>query len=236
MRLVKIVVVALLLALGQAHAADYCVGNGAAFATAIANAAASDEADTIRVSGTSFISAGTIDYTVRGDLSIRGGYSAGCPLLMATNTATTINAAAGTSFRLGLSSGDLTIARLRFNGFDRTHFFDGSFVYAVKTGQILVQRSAFVDGISGLLIASNHHDVRVENSLFRGSTDTTGNIAEGTGLSVTRGSNGTPVIAVELINNTSVENRHGMSLSTSGPANFVPVLTNNVLFDNRISD
>ncbi len=226
----------LLLIARPSAAVDYCVNTGAAFTAAVIEASLSDSDDTIKVAASAITLTAPIDRVVAGDLSIRGGYSAGCPLFNSASAATTINGAAGSEFHLGVPSANVTLSRLRFSGFTIVRIIDTSWTYAVNTGRILVQRCAFVGNQTGLTINSSHHDVRVENNLFSGSSNDGGNIFNGAGLSITGNPPTSLDIAVEVINNTSTSNQFGYTFYSIAPANFVPVFVNNVAFDNRFTD
>ncbi|HWT16352.1 MAG TPA: right-handed parallel beta-helix repeat-containing protein [Patescibacteria group bacterium] len=218
------------------RAADYCVANASDFVTALTAAAASNEDDTIKlVAGTMQIAA-PIDLTVKGDLTLRGGYGSGCPFLLSANGRTTLNAS-NTLFRLGKPSGDLTLSRLRFSGFSTVFVSDSSWASAVITGRLLIQRCAFDGNGTGLLVGTTHHDVRIENNLFIGSTVDSGNILSGAGLTLSISANAVADMAVEVVHNTAVANRYGYTIYTGAAA--PPVITafaNNIAHDNRSHD
>jgi len=219
-----------------AHAANFCVDTGAELATALDTAASSSEDDVIRLETGPVTLAAELVETVRGNLSITGGYAAGCLLPAGSSSFSTINAAPGTAFRLNLRDGDLSTLRLRFAGFNGVTFSDAGFDSDIVSGEIRVQRTAFIGNGTGLRLGADHHNVRVENSLFTGSTTNAGIITQGAGLAIERTAKGTPIVAVQVINNTLSGNRFGFAIITEGPLTFVPVLGNNILFDNRVYD
>ena len=209
-----------------ARAADYCVDTGAELASALSGAAASDEDDVIRLESGAVTLPGAITInSIHGGLSVIGGYSANCVLIASLSSFSTVIAAPGTSLYLGLGDGDLSTLRLNFTGFTAVTFSDQSYGTAVVAGEIRVQRSAFVGNGTGLSIVTNHHDVRVENSLFVGSTLNDGNIYAGSGLALSASSISTADISVQVINNTASNNRHGFTMVSTKPS-LVPVLGN----------
>lgn len=218
------------------RAADYCVATANEFVSALTAAAASNEDDTIKlVAGTLQIAA-PIDLTVKGDLSLRGGYASGCPILLSPTTSTTLNAA-GTAFELSKPSQDLTLSRLRFTGFSDIAIYDNGWTSTTVTGRVLVQRCAFEGNGSGLYLAIRHHDLRIENNLFVGSTESGGNIFTGAGLTLALGTPSATGMAVEVMHNTSAGNQIGFTFY-AGPElpDAVPAFANNIAFGNQVSD
>jgi len=224
---------------GAATAATYCVSDAAGFIAALEQSAASDENDVIRVVGSNIELQDPVDLSVRGDLTIRGGYLAGCSLSFPL-ARSVISGTGAESFNLRPRLGNLTLARLSFTGFSGVIISDQSTPSAVRSGEILVQRCGFIGNQSGLTISSYHHDVRVENSLFVDSSNEGGNIFNGAGF-ILRGSvASSPETRVRLVNNTSVGNKIGFTLDSggdgSGSPNAVVELYNNVIAGNRSTD
>ncbi len=219
---------------GVAHASDFCVSTTPGFTTALATAAASAEDDTIRITTAPINLSASLDVEVFGSLAIRGGYPTGCSGFGSNSAISEINGQQ--SIRLTLRDQDLTLSRLRFNGITSTEIRDVNFDSNVTTGLILVQRVSVDGGNTGLRIFSTHHDVRVENSLFTGSTSNSGGAYNGAGFTLDRFSDEIAPITVELINNTAVGNRYGFSVIGVGQSSLVPLLVNNVAFDNRAAD
>ena len=227
---------AALFAAAPLRAADYCVATASEFVSALTAAAASNEDDTIKlVAGTLQIAA-PIDLTVKGDLSLRGGYASGCPILLSPTTSTTLNAA-GTAFELSKPSQDLTLSRLRFTGFSNVAVYDNAWNSTIVTGRVLVQRCAFEGNGSGLYLAIKHHDLRIENNLFVGSTVNGGNIFAGAGLVVALSNPIANGLAVEVMHNTSVGNQIGFTFYTGNDLpDVIPDFANNIAYDNRSTD
>ncbi|MBL0030025.1 MAG: right-handed parallel beta-helix repeat-containing protein [Rhodanobacteraceae bacterium] len=218
------------------RAADYCVASASEFVTALTAAAASNEDDTIKLVGTTMSLAAAIDLTVKGDLTLRGGYGSGCPFILPSGGMTTLNAT-NTALQLGKPSGDLTLSRLRFSGFSIVRVSDSSWASAVISGRVLVQRSAFDGNGTGLLVSTSHHDLRIENNLFNASTVDSGNVLSGAGLTVSINPGAVADMAVEIVHNTAVGNRYGYSIFTGGAVPpVISAFANNIAHDNRSQD
>ena len=235
-RLLRWTLLATLLSAAPLRAADYCVATANEFVSALTAAAASSEDDTIRlVAGTLQISA-PIDLAVRGDLSLRGGYASGCPILLSQATRTTLTSS-GTLINLGKPSGDLSLSQLRFSGFSGVRFYDSAWTSTTITGRVLVQRSSFEGNGTGLSVSTNHHDVRIENNLFIGSTIDSGNIFSGAGLSMSVNPSAVADIQIEVVHNTAVSNRFGYTFYAGlDPQPIIPAFANNIAYGNRSHD
>jgi len=220
---------------GTANAATYCAGTGAQFQTALTSAAASEEADTIRISVASITVGSSTNLTVQGDLTIVGGYGVACIVPGPASASSTIVAQSGQFIQL-LANADVTLQRLRFKDFEIVSLSDTTFDSDVVTGRYLVQRSAFENGASGLRLFSNHHDVRVENSLFTGSTGVDAPNPAGAGFVLQRQSSANAVLSVDLVNNTSVGNFYGYVISNDAADSYVPHLYNSIAYGNSVAD
>lgn len=218
------------------RAADYCVATANEFVAALAAAAASNEDDTIRLVAGTLQIATPIDLVVKGDLSLRGGHASGCPILLSQATRTTLSGNGG-RFELSKPSQDLSLSQLRFTGFSNVAVYDNSWSSAVVTGRVLVQRCAFEGNGSGLYFAIDHHDLRIENNLFVGSTVNGGNLFDGAGLVVALGATTVAGLAIEVVHNTSVANRIGYTFYAGQQLpDALPAFANNIAYGNRVSD
>ena len=225
-----------LFAAGPLRAADYCVATANEFVSALTAAAASSEDDTIRLVAGTLAIAAPISLNVRGDLSLRGGYASGCPILLSQATRTTLNAAA-TMFNLGKSSGDLSLSQLRFSGFSSVRLYDNAWVSTTLTGRFFVQRNSFEGNGTGLLVSTSHHDVRIENNLFIGSTTDSGNILDGAGLTLAVNPAAVADMRVEVVHNTALSNRFGYTFYAGpDPLPIIPAFANNIAYGNRSQD
>ncbi len=229
-------IAASLLWMGCASAADYCVGSGAEFDAALQEAAASVEDDLIRLTGVALDLTNPVNTTVHGSLQIRGGYSDGCPIFGSVGQGTTLTGNGVDAFYLRLRDGNLTLARVRFNDHALISVSDTSFASAVRTGRILMQRVRVFGNRTGMLVYSDHHDVRIENSRFETSSNNGGNIYTGTGLALTRFSVDAPEIDIVVLNNTLTGNQHGLVMASGGAFNDRALLYNNISFANRSID
>lgn len=226
-----------LLGAGSAAAASYCVSTGAELRSALLAAAASAEADVIRLVGVSLTLPNPVDVEVRGSLEIRGGYSEGCPFIgIGQGTTVAGNGSDMFRLRLRLRDGDLTLARVRFSNHGLVAISDLGYSSPVRTGRILVQRARVFGNLSGLQIASNHHDVRVENSRFESSSNEGGNIANGAGLTIRRFAQDAPPIQILVLNNTLTGNHNGLVVAADGAFSDDTRLYNNISFGNRNRD
>src|SRR6186997_1218901 len=119
MNRITTILAALVLAAGSAPvlAASYCVNTAAELTNALAAAAASDDDDVIRMETGTITLADGVSVTVRGKLSLLGGYAAGCATLSSTNSRSTIVGVVTKTFVLKLRADDVSLSRLRFIGF-----------------------------------------------------------------------------------------------------------------------
>lgn len=235
-RIAVFLAVASLLWAGTTSAASYCVASGAEFRAALLEAAASPEDDVIRLVGISLTLPQPVDVSVQGALNIRGGYSAGCPPLASVGQGTTLAGNGVDAFFLRLRDGDLTLARVRFTAHAFVSISDLSFGSAVRSGRILVQRNRVFGNGSGMSIATNHHDVRIENSRFEDSSNEGGNLTNGAGLSLRRFAADAPPIDIVILNNTITGNHNGLVIGADGSFSDRTKLYNNISFDNRNRD
>ena len=218
-------------------AAFYCVDTAAEFTNALEAAAASDESDVIRLETGTITLADRVNVTVRGNLSIRGGYAAGCASFSSTSSRSTIVGVITDSFALKLRADDVSLYRLSFVGWASVGITDTAFASKPVSGTVLVQRVSLNNNLSGLFIVSDHHDVRVENSLFTNQLNNGGTVFNGVGLSIERGFNTTAQVTVEVVNNTATGNQYGFLFATPlGGSEFVPRFDNNISYDNRVTD
>lgn len=225
----------LMTAAAHTHAADFCVINQNELINALDAASASAEDDTIRL-GTSSInlSAVQIDPLLRGGLRILGGYGSTCTLLLSSTATTTFTASSTLNlFRLRLRDSDLTLSRLNFVSFPSIRITDTDHVSDFATGRILIQRVIVRDGGDGLNLYSNHHHVRIENSILARNDEAIGT-SVGYGLGLNRGQGA--LIDVELINNTIADNRFGIVLVSDGDFDVNAYLYNNVAYGNTQTD
>ena len=219
----------------RTHAADFCVTNESELIVALETASASAEDDTIRL-GTSDIhlTAVQIDPLLRGGLRILGGYGSTCALPIPSSPTTTFTASAAlTLFRLRLRDADLTLSRLNFVALPHVRITDSDHVSASASGRILIQRVVVRDGGDGLSVYSNHHHVRIENSILARNDEAIGT-AVGHGLNLNRGQGA--LIDVELVNNTIAENKLGIVLVSDGDFDVNAYLYNNVTYGNAQTD
>lgn len=235
-RLLRWTLLTILFSAAPLRAADYCVATANEFVAALTAAAASNEDDTIKLVAGTLAIAAPIDVVVKGDLSLRGGYASGCPILLSLSTRTTLNAS-DTIVRLAQHGGDLSLSQLRFRGFSSVWVYDTAYVSSVVNGRFLVQRAEFDGNGTGLIVSSQHHDVRIENNLFTGSTVDSGNILNGAGLTMIVASNSVAGMTVEVVHNTSLSNRYGYTFDSGlvvPPV--VSTFANNIAFGNRSHD
>jgi hypothetical protein len=207
----------------HASAAQYCVSSDTGLVSALSSAAASLEADEIRlVQGNISVNSDIAPNQINGALSLRGGYLSGCSTRPSSGSKTVLSGTAR-NFYLFLNDDNLLIERLDFVGQSLVSI-SGNIANPLIS-MILVTRSRFLN--APFLIASYSHDVRVENSLFVGG----GLKIEGyyTGFTQRYG-------AISVVNCTSVGAATGISLLQAwGPSSIVPpapVLLNTISYGN----
>lgn len=220
----------------SAIAAEYCASTGANFVAALQAAAASPEDDSIRVVGTTLTIAEQQTLTIDGALAIRGGYQPGCPDLRTANAISSLQGPGTSGISLLLREGDLSLERLQFGNFSSVAILSSSIGSQIRSGQILVQRCAFVANQSGLLVNTRRHDVRVENGLFIGSLANGGNIFNGSGLSISRSVSATADLDVTVINSTAIGNKNGFVFGDTNAGPTAPQLSNSIAWNNRVRD
>jgi hypothetical protein len=170
------------LASEYAHSAQYCITSETALYSALMNSAISPEADDIRlVKGLININV-NLDTTqkINGDLALRGGYDAGCTTRADVAAMTKVMSQNNRIRLFPRQESSITIERLDFDGLESFLVVDNITNTAGDYGLVLVSRSAFRNGHTGLLISVLRHNVRVENSLFINNNRT----ASSTGLTV----------------------------------------------------
>jgi hypothetical protein len=229
----------LLLALllpSAAGAAEFCVGTSADFLAALETAADSPEDDTIRVVGTTLTLPDPVIQFIEGALAIRGGYAPNCPESRNPAAISSLVGAGTGRFGFQLYDDDLTLERLQFGDMTGVSVLPGGFGEKTRSGQVLVQRCAFLANQTGLLISTLRHDVRIENSLFIGSQANGGNIYTGAGLSVERSVAATADLDITVINNTSFGNKNGFVFGNTNAGFTPPQLLNSISYNNRVRD
>jgi trimeric autotransporter adhesin len=149
-----------------AFAVNYCVTTGLELNSALIAASTSNTDDEIRLVTGSF-TLSEINLPVRGALTIRGGYPAGCSGFGSLSAQSTISNLSTTDFDLSTRFGNLVIDRVIFSGWRQVVLSD-AFSATGAPGEFRVQRSRFSNQSRGLVINTRRFDVRVENSIFDG--------------------------------------------------------------------
>lgn len=215
-------------------AADYCVGTTAQLRDAVGAAAASAEDDVIKLVRGEYPIDGSLEGTFAGDVVLRGGYAAGCPLLAlrsldASQTRIHGSPVQGALVNLRAGSGDLELDGLSFEDLDGVLIFDqgGS---PPAEGTVLVRRSRFLGNEFGLSLNLRNKDVRIENNLFVDNVSLccSGDLL-GIALAVRHTNPNSPEIAVDVHFNTIVGSPRSLLIEGGGVFDGVPRLQNNIL-------
>ena len=217
------------------HAAQYCINSETAFFSALSTSAISVEDDEIRlVKGLLNINFNiNSPQNINGDLSLRGGYDAGCSTRADLQAMTQIKAQDNSIELRPKPSSDIFIERMDFDGMEAFNIYDNFDGDLGAFGLIYVSRSAFRNANRGLWIHSFRHDVRVENSLFINNNQT----YNSTGLEITNFFNfdAQQDYLVSVVNCTMRGNTHGVVINRglAGPR-LTPTLVNTISTDNVI--
>lgn len=149
----------------------YCVGTSQELGTALSNASASAEADTIRIRIGTYSGLGAIELDVRGALTISGGWNLGCATRSEAG-GTTIVGASNQNFKLTQDGNDLELLGLTFSTWSQVILSDTQQTFGPPVDEIRVRRSRFTGGSIGLFINAGSHNLLVENSRFDGHSTT----------------------------------------------------------------
>lgn len=225
-----IVCLALLADSASVTAADYCVGDAAELRSALESAGDSIANDLIRLERGDYpLDANVAEFSMKGDLVLRGGYASGCPLLgRSLDPSLTRIFGAGTLFPgITLSVND----SLEIDGLSFEHTSGIRLLSAGDQTQtpkpITVRRSLFTNNIMGLEVRSTHHDVRIENNLILDSIGFDGNRHDG--LAVVHDAPASAPISVDVLFNTVLGNARALLIKGGGPFASVPRVQNNIL-------
>ncbi len=221
---------ALLIHAKPVMAVDYCVGDTAELLAALESAADSTVNDVIRLERGDYpLVANVAEFSIKGDLVIRGGYASGCPLLgRSLDPRLTRIFGAGTLFpgiTLGVND-SLEIDGLAFEHTSGVRLLSAG--SQTQTPQpITVRRSRFSNNIMGLEVRSTHHDVRIENNLILDSIGFEGNRHDG--LAVVHDAPSSASISVDVLFNTVLGNARAFLIKGGGPFASAPRVQNNIL-------
>lgn len=225
-----VLVLALLGTAGHSLAASYCVDSSDGLRAALANAAASDTDDIVRlVRGDYPLDTNLAVFAIRGDLVLRGGHASGCPLLgRSVDPSTTQIFGAGAVFAgFTLTANDsLEIDGLSFEHMSGVRLRSaGDQTQAAKP--LTVRRSRFANSIMGLEVESTHHDVRIENNVILDALGFDGNDTDG--MAVVHDAAVSEPISVDVLFNTLLGNSRGILVRGGGPFASTPRVQNNIV-------
>lgn len=198
-----------------ARGATYCVDSNLSLASSLVAAAASNEADQIRIRTGSYGGIGPIDLDVRGALTISGGWAVSC-LIRSETATTTISGTSTQNFQLTQDANDLELLGLTFSGWSQVILSGVDLQFGPPTDEIRVRRSRFTNTLIGLFINAGSHNIVVENSRFDAYSDS--------GLRIFRGalSQGTADVLLQhnTLSNPSNSNASGLRVqaTTGAPA------------------
>ncbi len=220
----------LLFALGGAplaSALNYCVGTSFELDSALTAASASAADDEIQLQAGSY-ALRSIGSLVNGALTMRGGFPVGCSGFGSLSAQSTITNASAEQFTLS-GNADLILNRVNFSGWREVFLGDAQSAVG-SAGELRVSRCRFNNSINGLQISARRFNVRVENSIFYGYSNS--------GLLITGRATGPEgqlglIQFNTLVNSTgSVGTTKGLEVSVNGPFSRMHAV-NNVINGNE---
>jgi hypothetical protein len=212
-----------------ADAFNYCVNTSSNFNSALILAAASPADDEIRLVQGTYTLTSTQSYDVAGDLSLRGGWNAGCTIQGLNPTDTTITSATpqANTLKLKYFTGSALIERLHFSQMGGLVVGEAG-AYSSVIGEFRVQKNRFSGNNFGLSVNSSSHDVVVQNNLFLNNDGTSVGLS-GINLYLSGGASNGAAIALDVTFNTITGGRLGTYIFGGASYRRAPRLQNNIV-------
>lgn len=215
-----------LLLAAPAQGATVCVATAAQLRDALEAAAASAEDDVVNLVRGQYALASSLSLAaVEGDLTLRGGFAAGCPLLgRSLDPATTRITALqpqGAGLAIYPRQGDVEIDGLAFEDLQAVDVRSTGDQVAAPSGEIRVRRSRFAGSRRGLTVFSSHKDVRIENNVFVA--------IETDAIKISHLAGAQAPIRVDVLFNTVVAGPRALWIEGGGPFSSAPRVQNNIL-------
>lgn len=218
-------------------AAQHCVTTKPELLAALTSAAASPEADDIRVVQNTYNLTESVLYSVHGSLKLTGGWLAGCVIRNGNPFNTTIASSAlqGSSITLNQINGDLTLESFYFLQTRGVYIYDFASGSGIS-GNLTIARNHFRDNFRGLEVSTFTKNIKIANNLFY-DNNPAGDVPGGKSLRIWAASAvGSSDVAIEVVFNTVLSTETGVEIVGSSHLANYPWVQNNILRDAEVAD